>query len=116
MTTSPSTTLSSCWPLKRIGRPGSRNSWSLSNATRLPQNVTPPMRPESTVATVSCMVGASMPGRTASWSAAPATSTDAPPPKPLSSATICGMAVICTIRASMAPSTPPTTMPPAMMR
>ena len=35
----------------------------------------------------------------------------APPPDPLKSATICGIAVIATRRAAMVPITPPTTTP-----
>ena len=40
-----------------------------------------------------------------------ATRTDAPPPKPFSSATICGIAVILTARAEITPITPPTSTP-----
>jgi len=47
--------------------------------------------------------------------AAPATSTEAPPPKPLNSATISGMAVICTRRATIAPISPPSATPAMMM-
>ena len=38
----------------------------------------------------------------------------APPPTPLNSATICGIAVILTLRAATAPNVPPTTMPTAI--
>ena len=64
------------------------------------------MMPEATVATVIWAVGS-----LASMSAAPATNTDAPPPKPFSSATICGIAVISILRASVAPIPPPMTTP-----
>ncbi len=42
---------------------------------------------------------------------AAATSTEAPPPKPFRSATICGMAVMRTFSASTAPMAPPTAIP-----
>ena len=47
------------------------------------------MIPQATVATVIWVVGS-----VASKSAAPATKTEAPPPNPFNSATICGIAVI----------------------
>jgi len=67
------------------------------------------MRPEAAVATVSCSVVV-----VASVRAAPATRTEARPPNPLSSATICGIAVICTFSASTAPMALPTARPAAM--
>ena len=95
--------LSGCWPAKRIGLPGRNSSCSLSNATRLPQNVTAPMMPEAAVATSTTSVGSTA----RSASAAPATSTEAAPPNPLSSATICGIAVIWIRVASSTPITAP---------
>ncbi len=46
---------------------------------------------------------------------APPTRSDAPPPKPFNSATICGIAVIFTVRAIQMPSAVPTTMPAMMI-
>ena len=45
------------------------------------------------------------------WNSASEMSAAAPPPTPLKSATICGMAVMCTLRAAIAPNAPPTIMP-----
>jgi hypothetical protein len=45
---------------------------------------------------------------------APATSVEANPPKPLNSATSCGMAVIWIRTARVAPITPPITIPRAI--
>jgi hypothetical protein len=45
------------------------------------------------------------------WNSASEIRAAAPPPTPLNSATICGIAVIFTRRAATAPNTPPTTMP-----
>ena len=96
-----SSRLTSCWPGKTIGRPGSTRPCSLSKATRLPQNVTPPMSPDRTVGIVIWSVGS-----VASVRTAPATSTDAPPPKPLKIATISGIEVILTFKAKVAPIAP----------
>jgi hypothetical protein len=46
---------------------------------------------------------------------APLTRREAAPPKPLSSATICGIAVIFTVRAIQSPIAVPTTIPAAMV-
>jgi len=45
---------------------------------------------------------------------AEATSAEAAPPKPFNKATICGMAVICTVRAKTAPMAEPMMMPMMM--
>ena len=45
---------------------------------------------------------------------APPTSSEAPPPNPFRSATICGIAVIFTARAIQRPSADPTTSPAAI--
>ena len=45
---------------------------------------------------------------------APATRSEPPPPNPLSNPTICGMAVIFTVRASQMPMAEPTRMPAQM--
>ncbi len=89
------------------------NSWSLANATRLPQKVTPPMMPDATIAVVICR-SVTGPALLASISAAPATRTDAPPPNPLSRPTICGIAVIAILNAMTAPATDPTANPARM--
>ena len=80
----PSKRFSACWAGKCTGASGSIKPCSLSKATRLPQKVTEPMMPDTTVATAVCAVVA-LP---ASASTAPAMSADAPPPKALSKATI----------------------------
>ena len=49
------------------------------------------------------------------WNSASATSAAAPPPTPLKRATICGIAVIFTVRAPTSPTIAPIT-PPAMIR
>ena len=102
--------LRTCCPGKTTGASGSSSPRSLSNATRLPQKVTEPMRPEATVATV---VWAD--GSVALTSTAPATRAEAPPPKAFSSATISGIAVIAMRRASVAPMAPPRATPARIM-
>ena len=53
-----------------------------------------------------------VPLRTAtSNNAAPATRTEAKPPKPLNNATSCGISVILILTAKTAPIPPPTTIP-----
>jgi hypothetical protein len=77
---------------------------------RLPENVRPPMSTLSMI--VACTFsGASMRRPAKRRYSSPATSADAPPPKPFSSATICGMAVILTVRAMVKPMVAPITMP-----
>jgi hypothetical protein len=90
------------------------SSSSLAKATRLPQKVTAPIRPVRAVAIANCVHAASgvpaAPAAAAAFqSSAPATSVEAAPPKPLSSATICGMPVIGYRIAMTAPITPPIT-------
>ena len=75
------------------------------------------MRPESTVATFICMSPAVAPAPTAlkvAISADPATSTEAPPPKPLKRPTSSGIEVIFTLSAAMAPISEPMPMPRMM--
>ena len=48
------------------------------------------------------------------WNSASEINAAAPPPTPLKSATICGIAVIRTLRAATAPKEPPTTIPTAI--
>ena len=50
----------------------------------------------------------------ATWNSASATSAAAPPPTPLKRATICGIAVIFTVRAPITPTTVPIAAPPMM--
>ena len=83
-------------------------SWSLRNATIEPQNEIEPM------------IAANRIGISASSSGLPPDSSDslystteisatAPPPTPLNSATICGIAVMCTLRAAGTPIAVPIT-------
>ena len=68
----------------------------------LPANETEPMSAERTMATE--MLRSRSPGSAIeSWKSASAMSAAAPPPTPLNSATICGIAVIFTARAAYAP-------------
>ena len=76
----------------------------------LPQKVTAPISPDAAVATVNCAAGAAC-DRLLSARAAPATSTEATPPKPLNSATSCGIAVISMRTASTPPTRAPATTP-----
>ncbi len=94
-----------CWPTYVIGRPLT-SSCSFPNATIEPENETAPMRPESTMARPMSTFGVPGSGRTR-CSSASAMSAAAPPPTPLKSATICGIAVIFTRRAATAPKPPP---------
>ncbi len=70
--------------------------------------------PEATVAIFIC-ISASLPPPDrldmAAIKAAPATITDAPPPKPLKSPTISGIEVIATFIAATAPITDPIAIP-----
>ncbi len=97
------------WPGKTSGRPGS-SSWSFANATMLPENEIEPMSAENMIPMTTSP--ARSPGSGASrWNSAAAMSAAAPPPTPLKSATICGIAVMRTIRADATPITVPTAMP-----
>jgi hypothetical protein len=72
-----------------------------------------PMIAESMI--VVLMSAFSVPGSGARlWNSAREISAAAPPPTPLNSATICGIAVMRTLRAATAPKTPPITMPTAI--
>ena len=91
-------------PPKRTGRPGKItgreviSSWSLAKVTTEPAKETEPTRIVNAVAT-SANFSTSAPDSTISCSSSSATSAAAPPPTPLNSATICGIWVICTVRA-----------------
>ncbi len=106
------TPFTTCWPAKTIGRPGS-SSCSLPNAIRLPEKLIDPIRAEKSKAPM-CS-GSTCPGSGASrWNSAAAIRAAAPPPTPLKSATICGIAVIFTRRAEATPITLPTAIPAAI--
>ena len=68
------------------------------------------MRAERTIETVSSEPRSPE----ATWNSASATSAAAPPPTPLKRATICGIAVIFTVRAPTTPTTLPIAAPAAM--
>ena len=102
-----------CWPGKVSGRPG-RSSWSFAKATRLPEKLIEPIRAENMIpredvareaARLRARAGGTRPRRS---------SAAAPPPTPLKSATICGIAVIRTRRAEATPITVPTAIPAAI--
>ena len=93
-----------------IGRPG-RSSCSFANATRLPEKLIEPIRAEKSDR-AHVLAARTCPGAGASrWNSAAAISAAAPPPTPLNSATICGIAVIFTLRAETTPITVPTAIP-----
>jgi hypothetical protein len=96
-------------PGSMIGRPGS-SSCSLPNAMLEPQKETDPTIAENTSGTTTS-VGRSPPKRRNS---ARAISATAPPPTPLNSATIWGIAVIFTDRAAGTPIVVPIATPSAI--
>ena len=101
-----------CWPGYVIGRPRI-SSWSLANATIEPANEIDPISAERTIAVL--MSRCRPPGAGARrWNSANEMSAAAPPPTPLNSATICGIAVIFTRRAATSPKPPPMTIPTAI--
>ena len=85
------------------------DSRSLAKATRDPVKVTAPMSAVRAAATASWL--SARPRSTASMNEAEATSTEAPPPKPLNSATSSGMEVIWSRRARAVPMSPPRARP-----
>ena len=97
------------WPTNTIGRP-EISSCNLANATSEPENEIEPIRAERTVETIDSE--ARSPSET--WNSASATSAAAPPPTPLNRATICGIAVIFTVRAPTTPTTAPIAPPAAI--
>ena len=99
-------------PGKTIGRPVI-SSWSLANAIREPEKLTAPITQESSDG-ISVSSGMSPGFGISSWYSDSATSATAPPPTPLKSATICGIAVIFTARAETAPTTVPMPIPSAI--
>ncbi len=90
------------WPGKTIGRPRT-SSWSFAKATSEPANEIEPMSAESEIERASSQTRSPP----VSWNSASAMSAAAPPPTPLNRATICGIAVILTLRAPTRPATLP---------
>ncbi len=93
------------------GRAGKRrlaqeSSWSFANATFEPQNEIEPMIAANTIG-ISSSSAMSCPSRNSTR----LISATAPPPTPLNSATICGIAVIFTLRAAGMPTAVPITIP-----
>ncbi len=111
--TSSSTRFSSCWPGSLIGRPG-RISCSFANAMFEPQKEIEPMIAANSDGIIAfAYQSPSGPGKP--WrNSAQAISATAPPPTPLKSATICGIAVIFTLSAEGMPTAVPITMPTAI--
>ena len=95
-------TFTTFWPGKTIGRPLT-SSCSFANATSEPEKEIEPMSAESAIDSASSQTRTP----SSSWNSASATSAAAPPPTPLNRATICGIAVIFTLRAPMRPTTLP---------
>ena len=101
--------LKTFWPGNTIGRPLT-SSCSFAKATSEPANEIDPISADSTVESASSQT------RTPelSWNSDSATSAAAPPPTPLNRATICGIAVIFTVRAPTSPTTAPISPPMAI--
>ena len=81
---------------------------SLAHARKLPEKVTEPMSTDSTMVSATVRLAPAVSGFRNSTDA---TSTDAPPPKALNTATIWGMAVMATQRERKAPMPPPMATP-----
>ena len=90
------------------------DSCSLKNAITEPVKVTAPMSAVAAAAVANWL--SALPSSMASMNEAIATRTDAPPPKPLKSATNSGMDVILTLTASKAPTAEPITSATARAR
>ncbi len=95
-----------CWPRNTIGRP-EISSCSFAYAIIDPENEIAPISAESATDVASTVE--KLPANR--WNSSSEMSAAAPPPTPLKRATICGIAVIFTIRAPTSPTAPPTTMP-----
>ena len=95
-------TFTTFWPGNTIGRPLT-SSCSFANATSEPENEIEPMSAESATESASSQTRTP----SSSWNSASAMSAAAPPPTPLNRATICGIAVIFTLRAPITPTTLP---------
>ena len=90
-----------CWPGSWIGRPG-MISWSFPNAMFEPQKETEPMIAANSIG-ISASSAGLPPAASDSRYSTNEISATAPPPTPLNSATICGIAVIFTLRAAGTP-------------
>ena len=99
-------------PGNTIGRPVI-SSCSFANAISEPAKLTAPITHESSVGS-SVSRGISPGSGISSWYSESATIATAPPPTPLNSATICGIAVIFTARAETTPITAPIAIPTAI--
>ncbi len=115
MTTASSAKFRICWPGSWIGRPG-RISCSLPNAMFEPQKEIEPTIAANRIG-ISCSSSGLTPvsSRDSRYSTNEIRAT-APPPTPLNSATICGIAVIFTLRAAGTPTAVPIAMPTAISR
>ena len=91
------------WPGNVIGRP-LISSCSFAKAIIEPANEIEPISAESTVETDAVVA---RPAGEPMWNSASATRAAAPPPTPLNRATICGIAVIFTLRAPTRPTAAP---------
>ena len=99
---------STFWSGKVIGLPET-HPCSLPQAMMLPENVTAPMRVDRAIVTPE-VASSAAPSLMVRANSAPATAAEAPPPRPLNTATSSGMAVIWILRARNAPRTAPTAM------
>ena len=98
-----------------IGRPPI-SSWSFANATIEPANETEPISAESDDRDARCRRAAGPASGARLWNSASETSAAAPPPTPLNSATICGIAVIFTRARADRPEHARRSPPPTMIR
>ena len=101
-----------CWPGYVIGRPLIR-SCSFPNAIIEPANEIEPTSAENTVETPRSTPTSPLSAQTV-WNSTSETNAAAPPPTPLNSATICGIAVIFTFRAPTSPIAEPIAIPAAI--
>ena len=107
--TASSPTLMNCWPGSWIGRPG-RTSCSFPKAMFEPQNETDPMIAANRIG-IRVSSSGLPPAASDSRYSTNEISATAPPPTPLNSATICGIAVIFTERAAGTPTAVPIATP-----
>ncbi len=108
----PRARLTQCWPLKTTGALRILPE-SLPKAMTDPEKVIAPMKvPMNSSALCSPVSGECNPIASGLFTAATAMKTAARPTSECIAATSSGICVICTRRATIAPMTPPTTMPP----
>ena len=115
ITTASSAMLRNCWPGSWIGRPG-RISCSFPKAMFEPQNEIEPTIAANRIGISCSRIGLAPVCSSASRYSTNEISATAPPPTPLNSATICGIAVIFTLRAAGTPTAVPIAMPSAISR